>query len=375
MYEIDAKKLQSRIEARLKADLADARVDGVILRVTQHHRIVYEASFGSASPAADTLFRMASMTKPLAAAAGVLQMNRGKFDLFDPIDRFIPGYREMEIGKLNEKGEIEIIGKAQNRLRYLHVLTHTSGIGSAEVGNKEFEAMPLKPEADLAYVTDYFSRQPLAFEPYTQNAYSPLLGLDIVARTVELTSDMSFGDFVKKEFFEPLGMENTTFKPTPAQWERMIPMHNRVDGKNAVGETVPGCVFGNLPTSYQCGGAGLASTLSDYAKFAEFLLTGKIGERQVLSPANLHAFGLPHIPAWLTGPDEAWSLGMRTITGRTGQPLPVGCYGWSGAFGTHFWVDPENDITAVYLKNSFYDGGSGAVTARHFEEDVYADYQ
>jgi len=343
------------------------------MRVTQHHRVVYEGAFGSPLPTADTLFRMASMTKPLAAAAGVLQMNRGKFDLFDPLDRFSPGYREMEIGRLNEKGEVEVIGKAKNRLRYLHVFTHTSGIGSAEVGNKEFETMPLKKGDDLQYVTDYFSRQPLAFEPYTQNAYSPLLGLDIVARTVELTSGMSFGEFVKKEFFDPLGMENSTFDPTEAQWKNMIPMHDRVDGKSVEGKTVPGCVFGNLPTSYQCGGAGLASTLSDYAKFAEFLLTGRIGEKQVFSPATLHSFALPHIPSWLAYPDEAWSLGMRTIINRTEQPLPVGCYGWSGAFGTHFWVDPENDITAVYLKNSCYDGGSGAVTARRFEEDVYAD--
>ena len=80
------------------------------------------------------------------------------------------------------------------------------------------------------------------------------------------------------------------------------------------------------------------------------------------------------VPAEIMPGNERWGLGVRVITQEAYRILPVGTFGWSGAFGTHFWVDPVNQVTAVYMKNSLYDGGSGAVTAYHFEEDVFASF-
>ncbi len=372
MKYLDAKKLSQVITRRVEADLSDHRVGGCVLRVMQEGKLVYQASFGEKTPGAgdplplDATWRLASMTKPITAAAALRQVAEGKLHLFDPISDFIPAYKEMTIGRLNEKGEVEIVGKAQNTLRLIHVLTHTSGVGTGEIGTLQLNSLGRDYGMTLQSVTDAFAGLPLAFDPYTQSAYSPLLGLDIAARLVEITSGMAFGDYLKQYLFDPLGMCDTTFSPTPDQWARLAVMHNRADDKNIEGETIPGRVFSDLPTTYQSGGAGLMSTLADYSKFAEFLLWGK---EDIMPTHVLRNMSRVSIPETLMPGAEQWGLGVRVI-GENYGPLPAGAFGWSGAYGTHFWVDPENKITAVYLKNSLYDGGSGAVTARHFEEDV-----
>ncbi|MBR4865818.1 MAG: beta-lactamase family protein [Clostridia bacterium] len=372
MKYLDTKKLAEAITRRVEADLAYHRVGGCAMRVMQEGRPVYEAVFGEKTPGEgdplpiDAVYRMASMTKPVTAAAVLREISLGHLHLFDRISDFIPGYKEMEIGRLNEQGEIEVTGKAQNAMRLIHVLTHTSGVGTAELGTKELGDFGRPAGMNLKAVTEYFATVPLSFDPYTQTAYSALLGLDIAARLVEITSGMDFQSYLTKYFFEPLGMVDTCFAPTSAQRERFIGMHNRGEGKNVPGPTYPGCVFENFPDSYYSGGGGLSSTLRDYSKFAEFLLWGN---EDILPTHVLRNMSRVSLPESLMPGTQQWGLGVRVI-GENYGPLPADSFGWSGAYGTHFWVDPENKITAVYLKNSVYDGGSGAVTARNFEEDV-----
>ncbi len=134
-----------------------------------------------------------------------------------------------------------------------------------------------------------------------------------------------------------------------------------------VANTVEGCVFGDIPTSQCCAGAGLVSSLHDYSLFAEMLLNE--GDR-VVSKAMIEKMRTGQVSKKIMPTPNNWGYSVRVITGEEYGKLPVGCFGWSGAFGSHFWVDPTNKITAIYMKNSAYDGGAGSITGMNFETAV-----
>ena len=167
-------------------------------------------------------------------------------------------------------------------------------------------------------------------------------------------------------------MKDTTFSPSPAQWARLIAKHDYQDGKATVAPTREGCVFENYPTTHALAGAGLVSTIHDYKNFASMLLDGGVFKgRRIVSKSSIDQMATPQIYDPLQKGRSLWGLGVRVIVDEK-DVLPLGTFGWSGAYGTHFWVDRENKIAAIYLKNSAYDGGSGAKTAYHLEEDVYS---
>ena len=153
--------------------------------------------------------------------------------------------------------------------------------------------------------------------------------------------------------------------PSDAQWKKIIDMHNNCKGNNCIEKIPDNCVFENFPATHKLAGAGLVSTLTDYSKFAEMLLYKVKGNR------TFEMLAKAYITKTDTVPGQSWGLGVRVITDESYHYLPVGTFGWSGAYGSHFWCDPENDITAVYLKNSRIDGGAGNQSAYRFESAVY----
>ena len=373
---LDKEKVRQNIEKNVYDDLAAGRIGGASVLVKQKGEVIYKNCFGNAAEGRaldyDTVFRLASMTKPITVVALMKQVERGLVSLDDTLDKFIPEYAEMEIGKVVD-GEIEIIGRAQNKIKILHLLTHTSGVGTGVLGEKLGADFSPERERDLKSVASEYASKPFAFEPYSAQLYSPLKAFDLLARVVEITSGMSYDEFLKKEIFEPLGMHDTTFTPTDEQWERMALMHRLTNGVSDFAPLDRTHIFGNLPLSYFCGGAGLASTISDYEKFADMLLLGGVGADgvRILSEESVKRMQTPSTPFELRrSAHDIWGLGMRVIN-IPDYHLPYGAYGWSGAFGTHFWIDPENEIVGIYMKNSHYDGGSEARTSRNFEIDVY----
>ena len=233
----------------------------------------------------------------------------------------------------------------------------------------------MKPEnMTLEYVTDYFATQPLSFEPGTAQEYNTV-AYDVAARIIELTSGMPFGEYLKVNIFDKLGMTDTTFAPTSAQWERFVAVHGRDEnGKAFNSPMIEDCVIGNFPVTYQAAGAALAGTGEDYMKFAQMLLNnGKAADgTQVVSEEMVKLMATPMVSEKIMPGNQRWGLGVRVFV-RDGA-LPKGTFGWSGMYGTHFWVDPSNQITAVYMKNSLYDGGAGAATANQFERDVMGSF-
>ena len=379
---INIEKLKENIENRITEDMAHGRVDGVVIMVNQNGKNIYKNTFGSKVAGAndgdmrlDTMYRLASMTKPVTGAAAMIALDRGYFTVEDEISTHLDGFKNLDIADVDENGNIVIKGKAKGPVKIKHCLTHTSGIGTGPIGNKISEGVDYSKMTTLAEIVDFYKDKPLWCEPGEAQLYSPIVGLDIIARIIEIKSGMSYAEFLKKEIFEPLGMNDTTFDPNAEQWERMVGMHNMVDGKSVPHPTYDGCVFLNFPVTYHNGGAGLASTAEDYMKFAEMLLNkGRVGDKQIISSEMVEKMSTPQLPYHIMPCREIWGYTVRVIVDPNYKRLPVGAYGWSGAHGTHFFVDPINNVCAVYLKNSAYDGGSGAITSANFEEDIAASY-
>ncbi|MBO4594421.1 MAG: serine hydrolase [Clostridia bacterium] len=371
---IDKIKLENNITNRVNKDIESNNILGANVYVFQNGKVLIDRSYGYKTVEGkiklgkNHIFRLASMTKPIVAAAVLKLIEQGRIDLFDRADNFLEGFNGFYIGKLQD-GKVVPVKKAENPIRILDLLTHTSGLVCGDFMEAYGKQMTEKDKKNLDSAIEFYKTTCLSFESYCGNSYSPVAGFDVLAKIIEIVSDLDIEDFLKKEIFMPLEMSDTTFTPNKEQWERLVDMHDKVDGKN-VSIDMKGHIFADFPTSYKCGGAGLVSTIKDYAVFAEMLLNGgEYSGVRVLKESTVRSMRLPHILEMYSNPYESWGLGVRVI--KDGYPfLAKNSFGWSGAYGTHFWVDPDNKIVAIYMKNSFYDGGSGAITAAHFEEDV-----
>jgi CubicO group peptidase (beta-lactamase class C family) len=265
----------------------------------------------------------------------------------------------------NNGAETDTISKITVR----QLLTHSSGIGSGAAWERSVKKMSAEDIDNVESFVAFLSKEPLSFLPGTKQEYSGIGAFSVLTGIIQKITGETYAEFLKKEIFEPCQMRNTTFVPSAEQWERVIEMHDKQDGKSKVGKTYEGCVFENIPTQNYLGGAGLISCANDYLNFAQMLLNGGIFDgKRVLSEASVSRISKPRI---LFTAKEWWGLGVRVISDSQEGELPIGSYGWSGAYGTHFWIDPSNRIIGVYMKNSRYDGGSGAVTSKNFETDVY----
>ena len=319
-----------------------------------------------------TLFRAASMTKPVTAAAVMLLADRGLLDLNEPAYDYYPQMKNLQVASV-ENGRIVSLRPAKNVIRICDLLCHTSGIGCAPVYETSEQS---GARLTLQEAAREIATHPLSFEPRTAQAYSPTDAFDIAAGIVELVSGTSFAGFLKKNLFGPIHMTDTTFSPDEEQWRRMVPMHERTgDGKSRTATMNKGCVFGDFIPERTSAGAGLAVTAEDYIRFADMLCGGGLAEdgARVLSEDAVRAMSSPALPKEVEMPVERWGLGMRVIISPDyPHGLCVGCFGWSGAYGTHFWVDPENRVSVVMMKNSLYDGGAGNRSACQLERDVSA---
>lgn len=380
MKKLNPELLKENIEKRINADIAKGEVGGCSCVVVQDDEVVYEGFFGNKdiniSTDEKTIFRLASMTKPITAAATLICIDRGLLALEDKVSKFIPGFAHMQIGEM-VNGELTIKGEAQKEITILHLLTHTSGLGSGDAGNYGLSKMRREKEHScLKEAVEHYTTCALDFEPFSTQFYSALFGFDVLARVVEIVSGMPYNEFVENEICKPLGMLETTFTPNDEQRTRIIPMHDYSDGKAKTVDFPYGGMFEGLPLTYFMGGAGLCSSHRDYIKFASMLLNhGEYNGVRILSRKAVELMSTPHVPHEIMPYSERWGLGVRVIVNDEYKRLPVGAYGWSGAYGTHFWIDPENKIIGIYLKNSRFDGGSGALTAAHFEEDVTASFE
>lgn len=374
MKVLNQERLKTNIQRIAEYDLLQNKVFGSAYCVYQKERMIYKKCFGTISNETeqcvteDTLFRLASMTKPITSIAVLMLVDKGLLSLDDTVHKILPEFTELHFipavnGKLVDKGITNKYPTVRN------LLTHTSGFGENPLKLSE---LCVEHKKDVESYVSFHLKKGLDYEPGSMQKYNGTIAYDILAQIVESVSGMEYPCFLRQYIFEPLQMRDTVFVPSCEQWERMVPMHTNLNGKSVIDTTMKKSIFQQFPCSHYLGGAGLASTLNDYAKFCKMLLNnGAIDCKRLLSEKTFALLHQPQVSDVIMPGAIRWGLGVRVIVDSTYQHLPVGTYGWSGAYGSHFWVDPENEIFAIFLKNSRIDGGGGNESARLFERAVH----
>ncbi len=326
----------------------------------------------------DTVFRLASMTKPISGVAAMIQWERGLIDLDVPITRWLPEFGSMRVAEKIEGGRIVSTVPAQRLITPRMLLTHSSGLGSGRAHELEYERFDPLNFSCLAEAVRAYHESILDFQPGTAQGYSAKCGLDVIVRIVELTADMPYEEFLKKNVFEPLGMKDTGYTLSGEQCGRVAEMVT-ADGGFTPMQSGRKRGFEDYPEGYTGGGGGLLSTLADYGRFAGMLAGGgTFDDVKILNEATVDLMSAPQLPPTFEGVGDSfnWGLSMRAcpVQNAPSQPLTGGSFGWSGAYGTHFWVDRKKSLYAVYMSNIRNGMGAGAPTAFEFERDVMAGF-
>lgn len=361
---LSADRLQ-RLSRMIESRVTGGDIAGAVVAVGRRGRIVHVSSHGvadlesKAKMAPATMFRIASMTKPVVSAAIMMMVEEGRIRLNDPVSRYIPEFRGMQVAVPQsgaaagaDAGAPRFDRVAASReITVRDLLTHTSGLGSGAMGNSDIAKVERKDGERLSDYIPRLGRTALEFQPGSRWAYSPGPGFETLGRLVEITSGMPLDQFFRTRIFEPLGMNNTSFWPTTAQWSRVATVYQRTDG--ALRKTVqPNDTLGR--DVYFRGSGGLFSTAEDYLQFGLMLANdGELAGKRLLSRKSVEMIRAVHIPDTLRGrpAGEGYGLGVRVVTDHAarGTMLSNGTYGWSGAQGTHFFVDPEEKLTAVLM--------------------------
>lgn len=378
MRKLNADRLNDKLRSRLDENLAMCRISGAQLLVQQCGKplCMLKAGFQDVrtrQPLRDNaLYRLASMTKPIAGIAALIAVENGWFGVHDNVADYLPEFSDMQVAVL-KNGKIVEDHPARTPLKIYQMLSHCNGIMcESPVGEALFRQTPAEAFTSIAASVAYCAAQPLAFDPGTYTAYTGYASFDAIARIIELKSGQSYPDFLQQKLFGPLGLRDLTFTPDEAQWARMITMSDRTENPCSIAVDMGQHTFEGFPLSYTCAGASLCGSLHDYSIIAELLREkGSYHGVRIFDASLLKLLTTPYVPPETPNRDpiSSWGLGVRVVD-RPGV-LPVGSFGWSGAYGTHFWVDPENEITALYLRNSrWYDSHGGGELGQQFERDV-----
>jgi CubicO group peptidase (beta-lactamase class C family) len=351
-----------QIHAMVQRHIDAGDITGAVVLVARKGQIAYLEAQGvmdleSKKPMTrDSMFRMASMTKPVIGTSIMMMLEEGKLQLGDPVSKYIPEFKDMKVAVLIEAGHGPgnppkfYTMPAERPITIKDLLTHTSGLSSGPMGQSEVAKIRRQPTETLADYIPRLATTPLEFQPGTHWMYSPSDGFDVLARIVEVTSGMPLNRFLKQRIFDPLDMPDTSHYPSDAQMSRLVTAYQ----KTATGLVKNENSLSMSSKVYFAGGGGLVSTIDDYSHFAQMLANGgELNGRRLLSPLTVKLMSSVHIPYTLPGRTlgEGFGLSVRVMQDAIvgNHRVSDGSFGWSGAYGTHFWVDPKEDIVAVMM--------------------------
>jgi len=379
---MSARRLE-RIRPVMQAYVDRGVYAGIDTLIARRGKVVHAGEFGwrdkeaGAAMTADTIFRLYSMTKPIICVALMTLLEEGRFRLIDPLARYIPAFGRVKVR--------EVDGSLVDPVRPImlrDLMTHMSGLAydfveDSPLGKTYGEAKLFDAQCTLEASIEDLARFPLAFQPGSRWRYS--VGIDVVARVIEVISGRPLGAFLRERLFEPLGMTETAFGVPPEKLSRVAAMYGRPDvfapdvtvrseleawskGVNDrldVSKSYPV----DSPDVFMRGGHGLFSTIGDYFRFAQMLAnSGELDGARILGRKTLELMHSNHVPAALLPldigglplPGYGFGLGSRVLmdVAQSGAPGSAGEFGWSGAAKTHFWVDPKEELVGVFMTQS-----------------------
>ena len=362
----------ARITQVLRDDATKGAMPGAVLMIVRHGKVAYFESTGLLDPVTkkpmtnDAIFRIYSMSKAITTTAAMMLFEEGKFNLSDPVSRYLPQFARMKVGveKMDPatgKPTLELVN-ARGQMTIQDLMRHTSGITYGFFGNSlnkraYVEAGVMKGDFTNAEFADRIAKLPLAYQPGTTWDYSH--STDILGRLIEVVSGKTLYVFEKERLLDPLGMKDTSFYVTDAS------KHPRVAEPFANDRVFGIDVEFNDPrieAKWESGAGGMVGTASDYARFLQMMLNGGALEgKRYLSPKTVAFMTSDHVgdnitpgPLYLPGPGYGFGLGfaVRRTSGVAPDQGSVGDYTWNGVGGTHFWVDPKEDMFVVYMMQS-----------------------
>ena len=370
--------LNEQLSSCLKRAVENHEAAGISLLVLQDGRELCHVREGYADLAAgtplrrDSLFRLYSQTKPVTAAAAMILADRGVIDLMDPVDRYLPGFRNPRIvdadGKVRPPWIVELLGMTSG-------LCYPDADPAGQYAARVFEENQRQISGGGGMGTVEFcnrlGEQPLAFEPGTRWRYGT--SADVLGAVIEKASGKRFGEFLKEELFEPLGMADTDFWVPEEKRDRLVTCYRRVPGGLEVFDSLHLAVGRyDRPPAFESGGAGLVSTLDDYAAFAGMLMNGGTAKgRRILSGAAVRFMTSPQLTEgvrrdmWdsLGGYNYSCLVRVCDCPGRAALFTDRNEYGWDGWLGTYFANLPDRMITFLLAQN-VTDTGTAAVTRK-----------
>lgn len=332
------------LEQRLNKYVSDNMVSGLSLAIAKDGNILFSKCFGDSKET--TLYRLASLTKPITAVAVLICEDLGFLKVDDYIDKYIPFLGNFKVDGQN----------GTYRITIRELLSHSSGFPSS------FEDHRFDNGSSLEKAVETYKNFTLQSIPGTKETYSNE-AYDVAARIVEIVSKMKYEDFLKKYIFDPLGMKDTCYYVDENRIKNMPVLCEYKDGV-LIPENKLTYGFDKYPNGFNGGGAGLLSTLSDYLKFA-IALTNK-GEGLISKKAFEEMIEL-YKPK---GYKSYFGLGVYLRQGDDWEILPPGAFGWSGAYGGHYFSYPKENLTVVYMHNSISFGGAGAPHTIELEKDI-----
>ena len=368
-----------RISAFLKEAVQKKQIAGASVLIGRRGKIAYRTAVGMQDAEAsvplseNTIFRIASMSKPITSIAAMILIEDGKLNPTDPLSKFVPEFKEMQVLVPAKEGNSYELVKAAREITIHHLLTHTSGI-TYRLINKPFVSNMysqagvsdgiVETKGTLGDNVRKMAKLPLVCQPGEAWEYG--LNTDVLGHVIELVSGKSLEEFCRERIFQPLKMNDTCFVLSKEKQPRLTALYMLGSDKkiSRVGNepvTAGNFVYSaTYPTHedyrYYSGGAGLVSTLRDYFRFCQMMLNhGELDGVRVLKAQTVdritqNQIGQIRIP--FPGYDAfGYGFGILTekVKEQTKDPAGVGSYAWGGAFGTYFWVDPKNELIGVFM--------------------------
>lgn len=319
----------------------------------------------------DAIFRMYSNTKIVTSAAAMILYDAGAFDLDDPVEKYIPRFKDLKVLKKGTKDLNDTV-PLQRPPTIRHLFTHTAGFAyglfmTNPVDKVYVDQRMMGMESTLTEMIDKLARLPLLYQPGDEWQYS--ISIDILARLVEIWSGKSFIEFLKERIFDPLEMVDTNFYVPKANHHRITTNYSPIDLRNPMTPGLKPCpdiMIGSIlePKNFHSGGGGLVSTMSDYTTFIQMIING--GEwrgQRIISPQSvalmhtnqLHEGVKVKLPTW-DMPNTVFGLGFAIKNSPAeGEPdSAIGEYHWGGMAGTHSWISPKAGLSALLFTQRAY---------------------
>jgi CubicO group peptidase (beta-lactamase class C family) len=359
------------IAKTVNAEIAREQLPGAVLAIARRGKLVYFETFGFRDKAAgapmpaDAIFNIASMTKPMAAVAGLQLYEQGKLLMDEPVSKYFPKFANMQVAVMDAKRE-NIIERvpATRKITIQDLFRHTSGLiyggrGATPVHKLFPEGSgPAAASMTGAEFLDNLATRPLLWQPGSTWDYG--FGLDVLGLVVEQITEQSLGQYLQEQVWKPLGMVDTHFL-IPADKAARYAKALAVDPDTGRPQTLAALT---QKTKFESGGGGAASTASDYLRFALMLMNkGTYGNARILGTKTTE-YMLSNqlgpevrnlvVDADPTRGDYGFGLGLavRTTPGVVRMMGSVGDFSWPGASGTNWWADPKEELAVVWMAQS-----------------------